>query len=384
MAADQVVSEVLRARTRGKMNSLPPFAKSPPHQPARQRTRTPRFWPLAAQSLGASLAVVSLTVVCYQLHFNVATTALLFVIVVVLVSRVWTFVSSLFASIVAALCLAHLAPPAFSFRVDDPLDGVAIVAFLTTSLIISRLVSTVRKQVQEALSSVSYRVIEGEEKGRERIAKELHENIGQRLTMLVLEIEKLKRDPLAAVDTRRRMDAVLTQSLGILADVQATAHELSSPRLEYLGMAAVMSSFCRDFGAQKKMEIDFKSNGLPRVVPSAITLCLFRVLQEAVHNAAKHSGVRECAGRLWATSDEIHLTVSDCGVGFDPETARRGGGLGLNNMQERLKLVKGNLSIDSQPQRGTTIYACVPFSLGSDTTAQPDGDCRNTLFTLKE
>ncbi len=80
----------------------------------------------------------------------------------------------------------------------------------------------------------------------------------------------------------------------------------------------------------------------------------------------QHSGVRQFDARLWATSDEIHLTVSDCGVGFNLETAKKAGGLGLNRMQERLKLVKGKLSIDSQPKRGTTIHARVPVRLGTD------------------
>jgi signal transduction histidine kinase len=80
------------------------------------------------------------------------------------------------------------------------------------------------------------------------------------------------------------------------------------------------------------VEIDFKSDGLPSLVPPDISLCLFRVLQEALHNAAKHSGVRQFDVELKETSNEIHLTVSDCGVGFNLETARKAGGLGLNHM----------------------------------------------------
>src|SRR5258707_7739559 len=94
--------------------------------------------------------------------------------------------------------------------------------------------------------------------------------------------------------------------------------------------------------------IDFRSDGLPSAIPSEISLCLFRVLQEALHNAVQHSGLRQVDARLWRTSDQIHLTVIDRGAGFDLETARNAGALGLNRMQERLKLVKGRLSIDSQ------------------------------------
>ena len=325
-----------------------------------------KFGRSAAQCLVASLALLSLTVVCRRLHFNLATTSLLYVIVVVLLSRAGSFVSSIVASIIAALCLAYIAPPSFSFRVDDPLDDVAIIAFLVTSLIISSLMSRVRKQAAEALSSVSYRVIEAEEKERQRIARDLHEGIGQRLTMLMIEIEQLKLDSLKAVDVPSRIDTVLKETSETLTDVKVLAHELYSPRLEYLGIAAVMRSFCADLSAQKRVAIDFKSDGLPSLIPPDVSLCLLRVLQEALHNAVQHSGVRQFDVQSNGTSNEIHLTVSDCGVGFDLATAKTGRGLGLNRMQERLRLVKGSLSIDSLPKRGTTVHARVPFTSSSD------------------
>jgi signal transduction histidine kinase len=325
-----------------------------------------KLWRSAGECFVASLVLILLTVVFYRLHFNLATASLLYVIVIVLLSRVGSFISSAVASIVAALCLAHLAPPAFSFRVDDPLDDVAIAAFLVTSFVIASLVSRVRKQAEEALSSVSYQVVEAEEQERQRIAKDLHEGIGQRATMLVIAIEQLKAGSLNGVDMPSRIDGVRKQSLEILTNVKTLAHELYSPRLEYLGITGVMKSFCKDFGEQQKVEIDFRSQGLPNFVPPDISLCLFRVLQAALHNAVEHSGVRNFDVQLNGKSDEIHLTVSDCGVGFNLEMARKSGGLGLNHMLERLKLVKGTLSIDSQPKHGTTIHARVPLRLGSD------------------
>jgi signal transduction histidine kinase len=325
-----------------------------------------KFWRSGAQCLVACLTLISLTVGFYRLHLNLATASLLYVIVVVLLSRAGSFISSIVASIVAAVCLAHLAPPAFSFRVNDPLDDVAIIAFLITALMIAHLMSRVRKQAEEALSSVSSKVIEADEQERQRISRDLHEGIGQRLTLLVIEIEQLKAELPNAIDVPRRVDAALKHSLEILTDVKTLAHELYSPRLEYLGVAAVMKSFCRDLGEQKGLDIDFRGDGLPSPVPPDISLCLVRVLQEALHNAVQHSGVRQVDVQLNRTSEEIHLTVSDCGVGFNLETVKTSRGLGLNHMQERLKLVKGSLSIDSQPTRGTTIHARVPLSLLSD------------------
>jgi signal transduction histidine kinase len=109
------------------------------------------------------------------------------------------------------------------------------------------------------------------------------------------------------------------------------------------------------------VEIDFKTHDLPIPLSPDISLCFFRILQQALHNAAKHSGVRHFEVRLWGTPEEIHLTVSDHGAGFDIEAAKASPGLGLISMQERLKLLKGTLSIESQLQRGTTIHGRVPF-----------------------
>jgi len=332
-----------------------------------QHNRFHKSWRSAAPGLFGTTGLALLTLICFRLQVGLAAAALLYMMLVVLVSLKGSFISSTVVSVLAIGCLDYFFTiPLFTLGKNDLPNWVAIIVFLATSLVVTRLVSTVRKQAEEALSSVSYRVIEAEEKERQRIAHDLHENIGQRVTLLFVQIDKLKRDSLNAADAQSQLDALLKQSSEILADVKASAHELYSPRLEILGTAAVMRSFCRDLSESKKMEIDFKSVDLPSPVPPEITLCLFRVLQEALHNAAKHSGVRQFDVQLRETSNEIHLTVSDCGVGFNLETAKKAGGLGLNRMEERLKLVKGSLSIDSQPKRGTTIHARVPLILENE------------------
>jgi signal transduction histidine kinase len=131
-------------------------------------------------------------------------------------------------------------------------------------------------------------------------------------------------------------------------------------------MVAASRAFCKEFSAQQNVEIDFESNELSGPLPADVSLCLFRVLQEALHNSAKHSGVRRFEARLWRTAGAIHLTVADSGTGFDYEAARKGSGLGLISMQERVKLVKGALSVESHPNRGTRIHACIPLSSFDD------------------
>jgi len=95
-------------------------------------------------------------------------------------------------------------------------------------------------------------------------------------------------------------------------------------------------------------------------------LCLFRVLQEALRNSVKHSGARHFTVELWGTPNEIHLLVSDPGSGFDMNAAKLSQGIGLISMEERLKLVNGTFSIESQPRRGTRIHAHVPLNVESD------------------
>jgi PAS domain S-box-containing protein len=226
---------------------------------------------------------------------------------------------------------------------------------------------TERKLAEAALANVSRKLIEAQEHERTRIGRELHDDIGQRLAMLTIGLEQLQQEsPALPAKVRSQMGELKKQTLEIAADIQSLSHELHSAKLQYLGIAAAMRGFCQEFGEQQKVEVDFQTHDLPSPVSPDTALCFFRVLQEALHNSAKHSGVRHFEVRLWETSDEIHLTVSDPGVSFDREAAKQSRGLGLISMEERLKLVNGTLSIESQPRRGTTIHARVPLRSGSD------------------
>lgn len=225
---------------------------------------------------------------------------------------------------------------------------------------------TERKQAEEALANVSRNVIEAEERERKRISVDLHEDIGQRLTMLAIEIDQLNRSASTSnPGLLGRLDAMSKETLGILDDVKASAHELHSPRLEYLGIAAIMRGFCKEFSHRKGVKIGFSTNGVPTTVLPELSICFFRVLQEALYNGLKHSGAQQFEVQIWGTEGQLHLAVQDSGAGFDVAAARSGPGLGLIRMEERLKLLKGTLTIESQRQRGTRIHACVPLDTGS-------------------
>ena len=222
---------------------------------------------------------------------------------------------------------------------------------------------TDRKQMDQALSGMSRKLIESQEHERARIGRELHDDINQRLAMLGVELEKLQENPSEVLN---RVQKFREEMAEISNDVQALSHELHSSNLEYLGVVAGIKSWCNEFGARQRMEIDFK-NEVSSTLPSEIGLSLFRVIQEALHNAVKHSGVKRFEVQLHEESGEIHLIIRDSGKGFDIEAARQGRGLGLTSMRERVRLVNGTIVIDSKPMGGTTILVRIPFK------SEPEG-----------
>jgi PAS domain S-box-containing protein len=221
---------------------------------------------------------------------------------------------------------------------------------------------TERKLAEAALASVSRRLIDAQEQERSRIARELHDDIGQRLAILAIKLAQLQHSPPNSSELTSRVGELQKQTSEIAADIQSLSYELHSSRLQYLGIVAAMRGFCREFGEHQKVEIDCKIRDLPVPLSADISLCFFRVLQEALHNSAKHSGVRHFEVELWGTSDDIYLTVRDSGAGFNIDAAKASRGLGLISMAERLRLVGGALSINSRPMRGTTIHAHVPLT----------------------
>jgi len=135
-----------------------------------------------------------------------------------------------------------------------------------------------------------------------------------------------------------------------------------------LGVVPGIRSWCREFGERQKMEIDFKDD-VSRLVPLEIGLCLFRILQEALHNAIKHSGVKRIEVEIAEHGNEVHLEIKDSGRGFDLEAVKRGSGLGLTSMRERARLVGGTLTLESKPMQGTSIHVRVPLKVKAGASA---------------
>ncbi len=610
----------------------------------------PKFSRLAAECLVASLALTSVTVVCNRLHFNLAANALFLMIFIVLTARLGSFFSSIFASIVAAVCLTYMVPPVFSFRVTDPLDGVAIIAFLSTSFIIARLVATVRnrseqamasaaivdssedaivsktlegiitrwnasaerlfgytaseaigqhisliipfdrrdeekviiervergeriehfdtvrvgkdkksieisltispvrdasgkiigaskiarditqrkrierelresedryrtladtletqvqlrtqelerrnaelrelatllqtreelletfvkhvpaavamldrdmrylqvsnrwcadfsldssqllgrshyeifpdlperwrqihrrclegetlraeedpwdraggttwlrweirpwqnldgvpggilifsedithrKHAEEALASLSGHLIEAQDEERKRIAREIHDDYSQRVALLGVSLEQLAENVGdSSAEARQKVHELLDRVEGLASDLHALSHRLHSSTLESLGLVAGLRAFCVEFSDQQGIQVDFANERVPHGIPGDATLCIFRVAQEALRNVKKHSGANRAVVRLDWASDRLHLSVSDLGKGFDSSKPSAEHGIGIRSMEERLRLLGGQLEIQSLLMEGTILDAWLPFKLAS-------------------
>jgi len=225
------------------------------------------------------------------------------------------------------------------------------------------------KSAEEALSGMTRKLIEAQEQERARIGRELHDDIGQRLGMLSFQLEKLQDNPF---ETRSRVQQLRKEIIEISNDVQALSHQLHSSKLEYLGVVGGMKSWCRDFAERQKIEIDYRHN-VRSTLSTEVGLCIFRVLQEALHNAVKHSGVTRTEVQVYEDAGEIHLVVADSGRGFDVEAAKHGKGLGLTSMRERVRLLNGTIGIESKPMAGTTIRVRVPLELEKSSVVRAVG-----------
>jgi PAS domain S-box-containing protein len=235
------------------------------------------------------------------------------------------------------------------------LDG-SFAGFIGSALDI-----TERKRAEEVLSTLSQRLIDAQEGERTRLARELHDDINQRLGLLVWHLDHLAKESAALpAHLTEQIACVREEVVALGQDVQALSHRLHPARL-VLGLEVSAAALCREVIHQQDMEINFQAEAIPASLSPRLSLCLYRILQEGLQNVIKHSGVRRADVSLCRRVDQIELIVRDAGKGFDVDDAPLKAGLGLTSMQERLKAVDGQMSVDSTPGLGTTIRALVPL-----------------------
>jgi len=220
------------------------------------------------------------------------------------------------------------------------------------------------KSAAEALSTLNARLIEAQEQERTRIARELHDDIGTSLAILSVEMLR-SGQPVSGAPGRVHPGAteVYEKMQDIARRVSRISHHLHSPALEYMGMAKAIQIECREFSERFRIPVECSCHDVPAKLEQALALSFFRVVQEALHNAAKHSGAAKIEIEITSDAGMLCLVVRDNGKGFDVDQTRLAAGLGLISMKERMRLVGGEFAIRSQPGQGTEVTCRAPVIL---------------------
>lgn len=243
------------------------------------------------------------------------------------------------------------------------------LAFLTAYLLFNRRQLKLARDEHIRLSGM---LINAHEEERKRLASELHDDFSQRLALLSLGLETTaEMVPPSAHEANEQLHELINSASELGADLHTLSHRLHSSTLERLGLVPGISAFCKEFSAQKGVEVVFTHDHERARVSPDVALCLFRIVQEGLRNVRKHSGASKAQVALEHVDASLHLSISDDGIaGFDVKDAAKNQGLGLFSMEERARLVGARFQIQSAPQKGTRIDVWVqhqktkPESLG--------------------
>ena len=232
---------------------------------------------------------------------------------------------------------------------------------------------TERKRAEKTVFDMSGRLITAHEEERARIAREIHDDISQRIAVLEIGLEQFERKmPGLSSSDREQLHNFAQVASEVSTDLHNLSHQLHPGKLDLLGLVVATGGLCRELSKQHGLEIKFVHENVPPQIPKAEALCLFRIVQEALRNVVKHSKTTEAMVELCGVVNGIELCISDSGTGFNPESAQAKSGLGLISMRERLKLIGGYLVVESEPSRGTRVRVRIPLSsmTGEDTREQ--------------
>jgi signal transduction histidine kinase len=237
-----------------------------------------------------------------------------------------------------------------------------LLAQLALVIFLGAAVHKSRKSVSR-LRCLNRCLIETQEEEHKRIARELHDDFGQRLALVKLELEIAMQEDCSLKEgaSHNRWNGILAALDEIGNDMQLLSHTLHSGKLQYLGLKPALKELCAKFQSQHPIVIELEMDGLTKAASKDVELCIYRVVQEALHNIAKHSGADWARLKFVDDGSTLQMEISDNGQGFTQAKALQGPGLGLASMRERLSIVDGNLQINSAAGHGTTLSARVPL-----------------------
>ena len=225
-----------------------------------------------------------------------------------------------------------------------------------------RSAETALEAAETARRELARRLTTAQEEERTRIARELHDDIGQSLAILRIQLLRAGQPVSGMIGKRHPSIPELCDQLKALTEkVSRLSHQLHSSELQYVGLAAAIESHCREFSQQYKVAVECSCEDIPTDLDSLLALSILRIVQEALHNCAKHSRAKSIQVAVQGSPSELSLLIADDGVGFDPEDAKLAAGLGLISMRERVHLAGGEFKVTSQPGEGTCIAARVPL-----------------------
>ena len=227
----------------------------------------------------------------------------------------------------------------------------ALPLMLTAALIAER------RRSDETLRETRCKVVDAQEQERHRVARELHDDIVQQLTLVGLNVDELRSG--FKTSPKTELDKLYDQISLVSKATRYLSHDLHPFTLEYLGLAGALKKLCRDTGAQSGLVISFSEKDVPSHLQSDISRCLFRIAQEALQNIVKHSHARAASMELKVRGGQVLLRIVDDGIGITPEQHHRGG-MGLANMRERIWALDGTCKVTSGPLKGTIVEASVP------------------------
>jgi PAS domain S-box-containing protein len=218
-----------------------------------------------------------------------------------------------------------------------------------------------------SLRELTGRLLGAQETERRRIARELHDDLGQSLALLSVELDLLQqRPPQDSTQLIARVAQLSSRVKQLSSSIHDLSHQLHPMKLEQLGLVAAIRGLCKELSEGHGLEIEFVHEELPDsiTITPQVALCLYRVAQEAFQNITKHSRARHAAVEMRRSAEEICLTIRDDGVGFDATAAARQAGLGLASMRERMRIINGEITFQANSPLGTQINARVPLCAG--------------------